>query len=117
MRPYLEPSQIEGAALDAIKNFHADVVGEVSAAVKKNEWVVVGMGQNPVVKSARKYLDEKNISFTYLEYGNYFSKWKQRLAIKLWSGWPTYPQIFHKGKLVGGFADLKKYQGTSKKNS
>jgi monothiol glutaredoxin len=44
-----------------------------------------------------------------LSYGNYFSKWKQRLAIKLWSGWPTYPQIFIDGKLIGGCDDLIKY--------
>ena len=33
---------------------------------------------------------------------------RERLAIKMWSGWPTYPQIFIKGTLVGGASDLKK---------
>ncbi|MFZ4713247.1 MAG: glutaredoxin [Bacteriovoracaceae bacterium] len=33
--------------------------------------------------------------------------WKQRLAIKLWSGWATYPQVFIDGKLIGGFKDLE----------
>ncbi|MDB4971522.1 MAG: hypothetical protein JWN44_7211, partial [Myxococcales bacterium] len=27
---------------------------------------------------------------------------KRRLAIKLWSGWPTFPQVFVRGTLLGG---------------
>jgi hypothetical protein len=38
------------------------------------------------------------VAHTYLEYGSYFSKWKERLAIKLWSGWPTFPQVFVDGR-------------------
>jgi glutaredoxin-related protein len=34
--------------------------------------------------------------------------WKQRLAIKMWSGWPTFPQVFVRGVLVGGFEDTRK---------
>ena len=41
------------------------------------------------------------------EYGSYFSKWKERLAIKLWSGWPTFPQVFVRASLIGG-EDLTK---------
>jgi monothiol glutaredoxin len=54
-------------------------------------------------------LTQKNFKFEYIEHGGYLSKWKERLAIKLWSGWPTFPQVFHKGHLVGGFKDLEKY--------
>jgi glutaredoxin-related protein len=25
----------------------------------------------------------------------------------MWSGWPTFPQVFVKGALIGGFNDLK----------
>ncbi|MBY0515640.1 MAG: hypothetical protein K2P81_01940 [Bacteriovoracaceae bacterium] len=25
--------------------------------------------------------------------------------MKLWSGWPTYPQVFVNGKLVGGYQE------------
>jgi monothiol glutaredoxin len=48
------------------------------------------------------------VPYTYLSYGSYFSQWKQRLAIKLWSGWPTFPQVFLKGELVGGAAELER---------
>lgn len=70
--------------------------------------VVVGMAQNPFVKKARAALEKAGIPFTYLEYGSYFSQWKERLAIKLWSGWPTFPQVFVRGTLVGGFTDVER---------
>jgi glutaredoxin-related protein len=105
----LNESNVHPEALKAITNFHADVVKEVVSAVNSQKVVVVGMAQNPVVKKARKALNDAGIPFQYLEYGSYFSKWKARLAIKLWSGWPTYPQVFIDGKLVGGYTDLKSY--------
>jgi glutaredoxin-related protein len=88
------------------KAFHADIVAEVADAVAKNPVVVVGMAVNPSVGKARKALDAAGIPHVYLGYGGYFSMWRQRLAIKLWSGWPTYPQVFIKGRLVGGYDDL-----------
>lgn len=93
------------AARDA---FHADVVSEVSKTVASNPVVVVGMSLNPHVGRARRMLDDAKVPHVYLGYGGYFSQWKQRLAIKIWSGWPTYPQVFVRGALVGGRADLKK---------
>jgi monothiol glutaredoxin len=82
--------------------FHADVLAEVGAAIGKDPVVVVGMAQNPHVKNVRKALTDAKIAFTYLEYGSYFSDWRKRLAIKLWSGWPTFPQVFVRGVLLGG---------------
>ena len=67
------------------------------------------MAQNPPVKNARKFLKEKNINYKYIEHGSYFNGWKLRLAIKLWSGWPTFPQVFHNVIRVGGSSDLKAY--------
>ena len=90
-----------------IKSYHSEAVEEVSQAVQNNPVVVVGMAQNPVVKKARTLLDAKGIPYTYLEYGSYFSAWKLRLMIKIWSGWPTFPQIFVQGKLLGGCDEMK----------
>ena len=109
MRKVLTESKITSQAQTVISQFHSAVVSEVEQAIQNNEWVIVGMSQNPVVSKARNLLDEKKISFHYLEYGSYFSQWKKRLAIKLWSGWPTFPQVFHKGVLVGGHRDLVEY--------
>jgi glutaredoxin-related protein len=83
-------------------NFHANILLEVTSAVAESPVVIVGMAQNPVVKKARKALDGAGIAYRYLEYGSYFGMWKERLAIKLWSGWPTFPQVFVKGALMGG---------------
>jgi glutaredoxin-related protein len=60
------------------------------------------MAQNPHVRKVRRSLDEAGVTYRYLEYGSYLSKWKERLAIKLWSGWPTFPQVFVRGVLIGG---------------
>jgi glutaredoxin-related protein len=108
-RDTLSTQKIDGAALQAIASFHKETVTEVASAVASGGVVVVGMSQNPVVRSARKLLDEAQVPYKYLEYGSYFSQWKKRLAIKLWSGWPTYPQVFVDGILVGGYTDLKAF--------
>ena len=73
-----------------------------------NAVVVVGMRQNPVVKKARKALDAAGVRYAYLEYGSYFNVWRRRNALKMWSGWPTFPMVFAKGMLIGGAEDLDK---------
>ena len=106
-RPLLPEDKRTPQAADKIAGFHKDIVEEVRAAVERDPVVLVGMAQNPVVKRAREALTEAGIQYTYLEYGSYFGKWKERLAIKMWSGWPTFPQVFVNGELIGG-ADLTK---------
>ena len=101
-RPLLDASRIAAPAQQKMAGFHASVVDEVRRAIEANRVVVVGMAQNPHVKNVRKLLSDEGIAFTYLEYGSYVSKWKERLAVKLWSGWPTFPQVFVRGTLVGG---------------
>ena len=86
--------------------YHVSTVNEVRRAIEDHSLVVVGMAHNPSVKRARQALEKAGLEFQYLEYGNYFSMWRPRLAIKLWSGWPTYPQVFVKGQLIGGANDL-----------
>jgi monothiol glutaredoxin len=82
--------------------FHSDVLREVREAVERDTIVVVGMAQNPFVKKVRQALTDAKLTFTYLEYGSYLGEWKKRLAIKIWSGWPTFPQVFVHGVLIGG---------------
>ncbi len=107
----LSEEKIAPPARAKIASFHQPIVDQVKKAVAAHKIVVVGMKQNPVVKSARKLLDEEGLEFHYLEYGSYMSMWKERLAIKLWSGWPTFPQIFIDGVLIGGHSDLVKHLG------
>ncbi len=106
-RLVLDPARISPAAAEKLKTNHADVVAKVVSAVDAHPIVVVGMAQNPHVKNVRNALKEAGLTFEYLEFGSYFSEWKQRLAIKQWSGWPTFPQVFVRGVLIGG-EDLTK---------
>jgi monothiol glutaredoxin len=87
--------------------FHPDVVAEVTRALEDSPVVVVGMATNPHVKKARAGLAAAGIEFRYLEYGGYTSQWPRRLAIKLWSGYPTFPQVFVRGVLIGGNRELQ----------
>jgi monothiol glutaredoxin len=107
-RPILAESNIHPAIREKIATHEQGIVREVQAAVAKHAVVVVGMGLNPFPKKARKALDAAGVAHHYLEYGNYFSNWRQRNALKLWTGWPTLPMVFVKGVLVGGADDLIK---------
>jgi glutaredoxin-related protein len=44
----------------------------------------------------------------YLEYGSYFSDWRRRTALKMWTGWPTFPMVFVRGALIGGAHELQR---------
>ena len=107
-RDILGEGKIHPAIRDTIATYHAEMVKEVQAAIAANEIVVVGMRQNPVPKKARKLLDAAGLAYKYLEYGSYFEGWRRRLALKMWTGWPTLPMVFVKGVLVGGADDLKR---------
>lgn len=102
MRQELSPPRITDTAVKKLKEYQADVVDEVREAVRTQPVVVVGMGWNPHVRKARRALDEAGIPYTYLGYGNYLTGWRKRLAIKIWAGWPTFPQVFVSGRLIGG---------------
>ncbi len=107
-RPVLPEDRVDPAIREAIASNHRDIIDEVEAAVAANDVVVVGMKQNVFPRRARKALTAAGIPFTYLEYGSYFNTWRRRTALKIWSGWPTFPMIFVKGVLVGGAADVQK---------
>jgi len=106
-RPILETNNIHPSIQKVVAENQADIVTEVQQAIANNTIVVIGMTQNPATKRARKVLDELNIEYTYLEYGSYFKLWRRRNALKMWSGWPTFPIIFVKGMLIGGSSDLR----------
>lgn len=107
-RSTLEEARLHPAIRDTVANLHADIVHNVQAAAASNPVLVVGMAGNPFCRRARKALDAAGIAHQYLEYGSYFSQWRQRNALKMWSGWPTLPMVFVRGVLVGGAQDLIK---------
>ena len=107
-RSILDEAHIHVSIREKIARHESAIVEEVKSAIKSNTVVVVGMRLNPFPKKARKLLDNKGVSFKYLEYGSYLSDWRPRNALKMWTGWPTMPMIFIKGQLIGGADDLAK---------
>jgi monothiol glutaredoxin len=107
-RAVLDSNQIHAAIRETVTSLNADTVREVQNAIATNDVVVVGMRQNPFPKKARQMLDAAGVKYRYLGYGSYFGEWRPRLALKMWTGFPTFPMIFVKGTLVGGSTDLDK---------
>jgi glutaredoxin-related protein len=109
-RPILDESHIHPSVRERVATLHLDIIDEVQAAVHTHPVVVVGMRANPFPRKARRLLQEAGIAYRYLEYGGYLSQWRRRNALKVWTGWPTFPMIFVKGVLIGGYEDLKALQ-------
>ena len=107
-RPILDEARIHPDIRAKIAEHQQGIVREVMHAVDANDVVVVGMGLNPFPKKARKALEAAGQPFRYLEYGNYLNTWRERNALKMWTGWPTFPMVFVKGTLIGGASDLQK---------
>jgi monothiol glutaredoxin len=107
-RPLLDSTRVHPAIAGAIAGYQSELLGQVESLVRSKDVVVVGMSMNPFPGKARKLLDELRIAHEYLELGSYFSQWRVRLALKMWTGWPTFPMIFVKGTLIGGYEDLKR---------
>lgn len=106
-RAILPETALHPAIRSFISTRHADIVDEVRQAIENHPVVVVGMAQNPFPKRARKLLNAAGISHCYLEYGSYLSQWRRRNALKMWTGWPTFPMIFVDGQLIGGAKELE----------
>ncbi len=105
-RYVLEESRLHPAIRETVASNHRDLVEEVMAAVARNPVVVVGMAGNPFCRRARRMLDAHGVTYVYLEYGGYFRLWRRRNALKMWTGWPTFPMVFVQGQLIGGAQDL-----------
>ncbi|HET7792010.1 MAG TPA: glutaredoxin domain-containing protein [Rhizobacter sp.] len=107
-RLILDESQLHPAIRDRVANLHADIVHNVRSAAASNPVLVVGMAWNTPGRQVRSALKAAGIPFQYLEFGNYLSQWRRRNALKMWTGWPTFPMVFVKGQLVGGASDTRK---------
>jgi monothiol glutaredoxin len=106
-RAILDEARTHPAIRERVAASHADIVREVESAVAANAVVVVGMAQNPFPRKARRLLDRAGIPYRYLECGSYFSQWRRRTALKMWTGWSTFPMVFVKGAFIGGASELE----------
>ena len=106
-RPLLDEDRIHPAVREKIATNRVAIVKEVEDAIAQHPVVVVGMGINVFPKRALASLRAKGIEAKYLEYGSYFGEWRRRTALKMWTGWPTFPMVFVKGTLVGGASETQ----------
>ncbi|MBC7502549.1 MAG: glutaredoxin [Herminiimonas sp.] len=107
-RKILAEANIHPAIRQVITDLHADILAEVQSAIASDMVVIVGMAQNPFSKKARQALDKIKVPYRYIEYGSYLSQWRRRNALKMWTGWSTFPMVFVKGVLVGGAVELQR---------
>ena len=105
-RTILDEAHIHPAIRAKVATHENDIVREVEDAAKAHDLVIVGMKQNPHVRRARKAAKARGRAVHYLEYGSYASLWRRRNALKMWTGWPTFPMVFWKGTLIGGADQL-----------
>jgi len=106
-RYILDESKIHSSIQSTVSANHRDFVEEIISIVDSKPIVVIGMGINPACKNACKALTQQGLDFEYLEYGSYFKEWRKRNALKMWTGWKTFPMVFVNGVLIGGAEDLK----------
>ena len=106
-RPILSPDSIAADIYSGIASFEQELIKEIEVLIQEHHVVLIGMGMAVSVKQAKRYLEQAGINYCYREFGSYLSGWKQRSALKLWSGWRTFPMVFVGGKLIGGASNLK----------
>ena len=111
-RHVLDVSRIHPAVRARVAGLHRPLVDAVQAAVAAHPVVVLGLLGNPFVRKARRLLDAAGIAHHDLDFGSYLSGWRRRNALKLWTGWPTFPMVFVNGVLVGGADDLAALQAS-----
>jgi glutaredoxin-related protein len=107
-RPVLDEAHIHPAIREFVASRRQSLVHTVQTAVAAHAVVVVGMSMNPFPRKARRLLDAAGVAHHYLEFGSYFNSWRDRNALKMWTGWPTFPMVFVKGTLVGGADEVAK---------
>lgn len=107
-RPILDEARLHPAIRARVAALNADLLQQVQDAVAAHAVVVVGMQGNPFVRKARRLLDDAGVPHHDIDIGGYLSQWRRRNALKMWTGWPTFPMVFVKGTLVGGAEDLQR---------
>jgi glutaredoxin len=106
-RKVLPAERVSDRIQKTVSAFHPEAIERVEDAISRNKVVVVGMRGNYFVKKALKNLSAWNIPCAYVEFGSYFSQYNQRVTLKMWTGYSTFPMIFVNGVLIGGNSDME----------
>ena len=87
---------------------NADIVHNVQAAAQLEPGAGGRHGRQPArAPRPQARSTAAGVAYHYLEYGSYLSEWRRRNALKMWTGWPTFPMVFVKGTLVGGGKEIE----------
>ena len=108
-RTVLEEARLHPAIRETVANLNADIVHNV--ARRRRRRTRCSSSAWPATRTCAgraRLLDAAGIAHHYLEFGSYFSEWRRRNALKMWTGWPTFPMVFVKGTLVGGASELER---------
>jgi monothiol glutaredoxin len=107
-RAIFDQDKIHPAAAGKVEGYQAELIERVRGLVSQHDVVVVGMSMNPFPGRARNLLEQQGVAYEYLGLGSYFSQWRVRLGLKMWTGWPTFPMIFVKRTFIGGYSELRR---------
>jgi len=72
-------------------------------------YLVYGKNGCPYTQRALETLDEKKVSYTYVDISDYQSQFFQLCEPKIGKNHKTVPVIFHRGKFIGGSDELIKH--------
>ena len=107
-RAIFDQDKIHPAAAEKLGGYQAELIERVRELVSQHDVVIVVMTMNPFPGRARKLLEQRGVPYEYLGLGSYFSQWRVRLGLKMWTGWPTFPMIFVKRTFIGGYSELRR---------
>jgi glutaredoxin-related protein len=105
-RNILDEAHIHPAIRETIANNRADIVRRSASRGRLQR--CCGWHEAKASPKARKALEAAAIPYKYLECRSYLNTWRRRNALKMWTGWPTFPMVFVKGIFVGGADDLSR---------
>ena len=95
-------------AQNEIALFQQSFVEELQCMINNFDIVVIGVQLDPKNRQVSSLLhgSKHNVKEHYLR--PWLMDKRKKLAVRLWSGWPTFPQIFIRGMLIGGEQELQR---------
>jgi glutaredoxin len=75
--------------------------------LKNNKFVIIGKEKCPHCIGAKKFMDDMDKTYKYIEYPNLNQDSKDKIK-DLTNNYTKVPMVFIDGKFIGGFSELKK---------
>ena len=95
-------------AQNEIALFQQSFVEELQCMINNFDIVVIGVQLSSRNRQVSSLLQATNHTVKELYLRPWMMDKHKKLAVMLWSGWPTFPQIFIRGMLIGGEQELRR---------